>query len=122
MSVMTALREANQVGVLQPTTLVAYRASIWNLFDTRDEAALSATGMSEADLADPSWRDRMRQQGEAPSQKFGRQLYQQGYIGLIIRSFAKGSLPSDLNVVLWRWGTAGSEVDLVDDDDRLRLN
>ena len=36
----TALREANQVGTLQPTTLVAYQADIGPLLDGRDTAAL----------------------------------------------------------------------------------
>ena len=36
LSPMTALREANQVGTLQPTTLVAYDADIRPVFDSRD--------------------------------------------------------------------------------------
>ena len=40
LSVMTALREANQAGSFQPTTLVCYEAEIESLFDSRDEAAL----------------------------------------------------------------------------------
>lgn len=122
MSVMTAIREANQVGVLQPITLVAYRVHIQNLFDTRDGVALSAVGMSHADLADPSWRDTMRDHGEAPTQKLGSMLFQEGYNGIIVRSLAKGTSPDQLNVVLWSWGTEGSEIKLVDDENRLRLN
>ncbi len=38
MTIMTALREANQVGALQPTTLVSYDADIDAVFDGRDEA------------------------------------------------------------------------------------
>ncbi|TIV07936.1 MAG: RES domain-containing protein, partial [Mesorhizobium sp.] len=40
LTVITALREANQVGNLQPTTLVSYDAEIASVFDSRDEAAL----------------------------------------------------------------------------------
>ena len=36
LSPVTALREANQVGALQPTTLVAYEADVHPVFDTRD--------------------------------------------------------------------------------------
>ncbi len=36
----TALREANQVGSLQPTILVSYMADVGPIFDTRDEKAL----------------------------------------------------------------------------------
>ena len=44
LSILTALREANQVGSLQPTTLVSYEAEIERVFDSRDEAALLARG------------------------------------------------------------------------------
>ena len=44
LTVMTALREANQAGSLQPTTLVSYDADIESVFDCRDEAALKAEG------------------------------------------------------------------------------
>ena len=37
----TALREANQVGTLQPTALVAYTADVAPLLDSRDPAALA---------------------------------------------------------------------------------
>ena len=48
LSVMTALKEANQVGNLQPTTLVSYDAEIEGIFDSRDEEALGAEGMDAA--------------------------------------------------------------------------
>jgi len=52
LSVMTALREANQIGTLQPTTLVAYEADIGPIFDSTDAAELSTQGLTEADLVD----------------------------------------------------------------------
>ena len=52
----TALREANQVGDLQPTTLVSYRADLGPVFDTRDADALTDQGMTDQGLADPAWR------------------------------------------------------------------
>ena len=119
-SVMTALREANQVGDLQPTTLVCYRARIEMVFDTRDLALLGAAGLDEAGLADPAWRDQMRNTGEARTQRFAGELIAAGYNGLLVRSFAKGAGPADMNLVLWKWGaTAPSELELIDDEDRL---
>ncbi len=50
LSVMTALREVNQVGNLQPTTLVSYDAEIDDVFDSRDEAAIVGAGMDMAAL------------------------------------------------------------------------
>ena len=120
-SVMTALREANQVGDLQPTTLVCYRAEIEMVFDTTDRAALKAMGIDEAALADPTWRDQMRISGEARTQRFARELIADGYNGLLVRSFAKGASGKNLNLVLWTWGpSAPSALEVIDDEGRLR--
>ena len=88
LSVTTAVREANQVGNLQPTTLVSYNAEIEGIFDTRDDRALHASGMDAAALSDRSWRDQMKTDGEARSQAFASRLIMQGYAGLLVRSFA----------------------------------
>lgn len=120
-SVLTALREANQVGDLQPTTLVCYRARIEMVFDTADAAVLGAAGLDEAALADPTWRDQMRTTGEARTQRFARDLIAAGYNGLLVRSFAKGAGAGDRNLVLWKWAEFGpSSLELIDDEDRLR--
>lgn len=120
LSVLTALREANQVGSLQPTTLVSYDADIDAIFDSRDEAALAAMGMDAAALADAGWRDRMTATGEAPTQGFGRRLAEAGHNGLLVRSFAPGTGDSDLNLVLLAWGDrAPLRLTLIDDEGRL---
>lgn len=120
-SVLTALREANQVGDLQPTTLVCYRAVIEMVFDTADAAALAAAGLDEVALADPTWRDQMRTTGEARTQHFARKLIAAGYNGLLVRSFAKGAGSGDMNLVLWNWAQNGpTSLKLIDDEDRLR--
>ena len=120
LTVMTALREANQVGALQPTTLVSYDAEIKSVFDGRDEKALADDGMDAAALADSTWRDRMKSLGEARTQTFARRLIAAGYNGLLVRSFAAGSDAADLNLVLWRWGAAlPSRLTLIDDEGRL---
>ncbi len=120
-SVLTALREANQVGDLQPTTLVCYRARIEMVFDTGDAAGLGAAGLDEAALADPTWRDQMKTTGEAQTQRFARDLITAGYNGLLVRSFAKGAGAGDRNLVLWKWAEIGPSIlELIDDEDRLR--
>jgi RES domain-containing protein len=121
LSVITALREANQVGNLQPTTLVSYDAEIGQVFDARDVAALAAEGMDAALLlAAPTWRDEMRADGEARTQAFARRLIASGHHGLIVRSFAPGAGADDLNIVLWTWGHAApSRLILIDDEGRL---
>lgn len=120
LSIMTAVREANQVGALQPTTLVSYDANIEKIFDTRDAAALAALGMDVASLADDGWRDQMRAAGEARTQAFARNLIADGYHGLLVRSFAPGATAGDLNIVLWQWGAdAPHRLTLIDDEKRL---
>ena len=119
LSVATALREANQVGTLQPTTLVSYDADIDNLFDARDETALAEQGLSPAALGDPAWREQMRLDGEAPTQAFARRLFDAGFNGLLVPSYAKGAVADDLNLVLWRWSKPPSRLTLIDDENRL---
>lgn len=120
LTVLTALREANQVGNLQPTTLVCYEAEIEGVFDGRDEAALRAEGMDAAALADSTWRDQMKASGEARTQSFVRTIVAKGYRAILVRSFAPGAGASDLNLVLWSWGgTAPARLVLIDDEGRL---
>jgi RES domain-containing protein len=118
-SIVTALREANQVGNLPPTTLVSYEADIEHVFDGRDDARL-AEGMDAAALADPTWRDQMESSGEARSQAFAGRLEAAGHHGLMVRSFAAGATADDLNLVLWTWGVAVPfRLTLIDDENRL---
>ena len=120
LSIMTAIREANQVGSLQPTTLVSYEAEINPVFDSRDEASLHAERMDAAGLADPAWRDAMKAQGTAPTQAFAGRLASRGFHGFLVRSFAPGASVIDFNLVLWRWGAdAPARLVLVDDEKRL---
>ncbi|CUX70412.1 MULTISPECIES: RES family NAD+ phosphorylase [Agrobacterium] len=120
LTIMTALKEANQVGNLQPTTLVSYDADIETVFDCRDDTALRAQGMDAAALADPTWRDQMKVSGEARTQTFARKLAAGGFCGLLVRSFAPGASDDDLNLVLWTWSSVGpGRLTLIDDEDRL---
>jgi RES domain-containing protein len=120
LTIQTALREANQVGSLQPTTLVCYDAEIERVFDTRDAMALAAEGMDTDALADAGWRDQMRKSGEARTQGFARRLAGEGYQGLLVRSFARGARADDMNLVLFSWGAGPpSRLTLIDDEKRL---
>lgn len=119
-SVITALREANQVGTLQPTTLVAYEADIGPIFDATDAAELARFGLTMADLAADDWRKRMLTEGRAPTQVLAKRLKAAGCFGMQVRSFAKGATAADLNLVLWVWTSRRpSRLQLVDDEGRL---
>ena len=125
--VMTAIREANQAGNLQPITLVSYDADVEKVFDARDAEALASEGMDAAALAASTWRDEMktrrdetRTSGEARTQSFARRLIADGYRGLLVRSFAPGTREDDLNLVIWPGGDASpSCLTLIDDEGRL---
>jgi RES domain-containing protein len=120
LEIMTAVREANQVGALQPTTLVSYAAEIERIFDARNETALVEEAMDAATLADNSWRDEMKLNGVSRTQAFSQRLITLGFQGLLVRSFAPGSSADDLNLVLWIWGPAApSRLTLIDDEHRL---
>lgn len=120
LSVMTALKEANQAGSLQPTTLVSYDAEIDRIFDCRDFAALKIWDMDSGMLADSTWRDQMKATGEARTQTFARDLSAANYHGLLVRSFAPGASEDDLNLVLWKWNDIDrSFLRLIDDENRL---
>ncbi|WP_017671805.1 RES family NAD+ phosphorylase [Blastomonas sp. AAP53] len=114
----TALREANQVGTLQPITLVAYQADIGPLLDGRDAAALQPFNLTPINLADPAWRDSMLSGKPAPTQQLAEAAIAQGYAGIIVPSYARGAPAEALNLVLWNWD---GRITLVDDDDRLGL-
>lgn len=120
LSILTALREANQAGSLQPTTLVSYDAEFGHIFDTRDDIARRIEGMDDAGVADPTWRDQMKAAGEAKTQAFAGKLAVAGYDGLLVRSFAPGATRDDINLVLWNWSdTAPCRLTLIDDEGRL---
>lgn len=120
LTIMTALKEANQVGNLQPTTLVCYEADLEGVFDCRDDVALRRFGLDTVALADPTWRDQMKAAGQARTQIFARQLAQAGYCGLLVKSFAPAARDDDFNLVLWTWGTAApARLVVIDDENRL---
>ena len=116
-----ALREANQVGTLQPTTLVAYHANLAPLLDSRDGAALAAWDTTPADLADPDWRGRMLAGGSVPTQDLAERLVATGYVRFDHRR-PTPAVPRrpDCNIVLWQWNTGGDDaLAVVDDEGRL---
>ena len=115
LSPQTAIKEANQVGHLQPTTLVSYHAEIVRVFDGTDSALLAAHAQTFESLAAPDWRDRMAA-GLAPTQAFAEDLIAKGYQGLFVQSYARGATAKDCNLVLWSWKDA---LTLIDDEKRL---
>jgi RES domain-containing protein len=115
----TALREANQLGSLQPTVLVFYGADIGTIFDARKVNALKQYDLSPQHLANFGWRIKMLDACPVPTQGLAHQLGVEGFAGLLTRRFARGATESRLNIVLWRWTGAGCALDVIDNENRL---
>ena len=111
-----AIREANRVGVLQPTTLVALRADVGPLLDGTDATALAEHGACAEMLADPSWHDAMLAGRAVPTHELAERLIGAGFAGLVVPSYARGAPAEARNLVLWAWD---GQVTLVDDEGRL---
>ena len=121
LSISTAIREANQIGTLQPTTLVSYRADLQPVFDATDAAALAGFDFAPDDLAADDWRVRAARDGKAPTQILADRLIAAGYVAMLVGSFARGASRDDLNMVVWKWsGNPPAELLLIDDEGRLR--
>jgi RES domain-containing protein len=120
LSIMTAIREANQIGSLQPTTLVAYTADLHPVFDATSPAQLARYSMAPEELAANDWRIRMQADGKAPTQILAERLMIDGYAGMLVPSFARGATASDQNLVLWTWSEVPpARLILIDDEGRL---
>ncbi len=118
LSVAAAIRESNQIGTLQPTTLVSYEADIAPILDATDAAALADFDMTLETLAADGWRLQMQTVGQSETQAFAEQMAAEGYAGLLVRSFARGAGNDDLNLVLWRWGPDRPTRLVLNDDER----
>lgn len=105
-SVMTAIRETNQIRTPPPTTLVAHEADIGPILDAADPAEPAKRGVTEADTAADDWRTRMLADGKAPTQALAERLVSDRDVGMQVRSFASGSTAADPNPVLWVWTSA----------------
>jgi RES domain-containing protein len=120
LSIMTAIREANQLGTLQPTVLVAYEAEIGPIFDATLPAEFEKLGLKMPDFASDDWRSRMLNGDTVPTQQLAIELKALGYAGMQVRSFAKGASSTDLNMVLWSWSDMPPTLlRVVDDEGRL---
>ena len=118
LSVMTALREANQAGTLQPTMLVSYDGDLERVFDCRDDAALRGQEMDAAALADATWRDQMKAAGETKTQALCRRLAAVGYHGLLVRSLLDRQTTTSILSSGWS-DAAPCRLTLIDDEHRL---
>ncbi|NNE20899.1 MAG: RES domain-containing protein [Myxococcales bacterium] len=121
LDVLVAVREASPLGApFHPLTLCEYRVDCMNIFDTRDSKAMRREKVSRGELECPSWNQEMLD-GQVPaSHQLADRLIARGYAGMVVRSFALGAGPEDMNLVLWKWTKRRPhKVTLFDPDHRL---
>ena len=53
-----------------------------------------------------------------PTQDLAEFAIAQGYVGIVVPSYARGAPGDALNLILWDWA---KRITLIDDDDRLGL-
>ena len=121
LTVLTAIREAQLAGrPIQPLTLCAYEVDAEPVFDALDEEQRLALDIEEADLACHRWEAEMLGGSVPASQAPADRLIATGYVGMRVQSFAIGSGPNDINLVMWKWAAGRpTKLTLIDDDGRL---
>ena len=121
LSPLTAIREAQPLGrPMQPLTLCAYEVDVEPIVDTLDEDQCRALGVNDSDLLCPTWEAEALAGAVPASQALADRLIAAGYAGMRVRSFAPGASTTDLNLVMWKWGSdRPHRVVLIDDEGRL---
>ena len=104
LDVFVAVREASPLGSpFHPITLCEYRVDCEDVFDATDAKARRRERVTLRALESPGWNQQMLE-GETPEcQRVAGRLVERGYAGRIVRSYAEGAGPEDLNLVLWHW-------------------
>lgn len=106
----------------QPMTLCGYRVDCENMVDLTKEEICLSLGVKECDLDCP-WEDMAARSLVPPSWLLAQRLTGSGVAGIIIRSFAHGATPADVNAIFWKWSDAPPhQVIVVDDFGRLPRN
>ena len=118
---LTAIREAEPLGrPMQPLTLCAYEIDAEPVFNAMDERQRRALHVNDSDLTCPTWEAEMLAGAVPASQALADRMIEEGYAGMLVRSFAAGADTDDCNLVMWRWEDEPQiRVVLIDDEDRL---
>lgn len=121
---VTAIVEASPLGrPFQPLTLCAYRVSCENILDLTDRAKHMPEGVDPSNADSPSWQFDMLEGREPSSHHLARHIIDQGYFGVISKSYASGADRSAKNLLLWVWNKGDNcKVEVIDDDLRLPRN
>ena len=124
LSPLTAIREASPFGrPMQPLTLCAYDVDAEPVLDALDPKERARIPVMDSELHCASWEQEMLSGRVPASQSLADRLIAAGWVGMRVGSFARGTTPNDINLVLWRWDDAPPcRVVVIDDDNRLPRN
>lgn len=117
-----SMRERVGDSRMQPMVTCEYEVDVRPIFDSMDEQCCASVVVQPYELNCPNWEKEMHLGSIPASQKLADRLIEQGYAGMLVRSFAseyKASLETtmrDVNLVLWLYGDSPErQVKLVDD-------
>jgi RES domain-containing protein len=116
LSIMTAIREANQgfAFKIDPCVLCSYTVDCEDIADLRTEPGRAEHGVGLADMA-CAWFSQIATGTDPPSWAVARRLIAAGCAGILVPSFAPGATEDDSNLVLWTWGADAPHTVTVDD-------
>lgn len=117
----TAWLEAQQAFPFkaQPMTVCTYSVDCEDVLDLTDPDERRRLAIASDDLAG-AWEDVALRGAVPPSWSLSIRLVAEGYVGILVPSFASGAGDADVNAVFWQWSAGPPhQVRVVDDDDRL---
>lgn len=89
------------------------------MVDLTDPSVLAAAGIGDG-VPGCAWERIVADRGTPPSWTLADRLRADGVAGILVRSFAPGALPTDMNAVFWVWHPVSPhKVKAVDDEGRL---
>lgn len=117
----TAIVEASPLGrPFQPLTLCSYKVTCDRVFDTSDPGELGTEDVVITDADCPDWQFQALEGRVPSSHGLALKLIEQGYSGIVVKSFAVGAAPTAYNLVLWKWNEdETSTVEVIDENQRL---
>jgi RES domain-containing protein len=119
-----AVREANQgfAHKIDPCVVCSYDVDCEDIADLRTDQLRTGHGVSFDDLA-CAWKLLSDQGKESPSWRLALKLRKEGFVGVLVPSFANRATPDDANLVLWHWtGKLPYRVTVDDPSGRLPKN
>lgn len=104
----------------QPLTICGYDVDCADIADLSDSAGRIAWGADLDDLG-CAWEYMMHKGKTPPSWKLAKRLTKRGVAGIVVRSFAPGSVAENRNLILWKWSgkQRPHKITVIDDDMRL---